>query len=524
MSPRLRPSIETGGRRQKRPVAAAVIGSLFLSGCSTDLARDALSRLQKDAPELDTIKSWQNCQGPVRLQDLRGKVVLLDFATFSCVNCIHVLPFLKTIEDRYGGKVQVLTIHSGKYDNEKSDDYIKHSIAKYDLSHPVGNDADSSVWQSYGAKVWPTLVLIDPAGKIVGELGGDTKTPAVEKALTMLVNQWDSKGGLRETVAVKKICGQKSASVLAFPARVQVSGDRLFISDSGHNRIVIADRKGKVQAIIGTGCRGLVDGGFAQAKFDYPQGIAVKGDLIYVADMRNNAVRMVDLKKRAVSTLARGTKAGRLAVDDCDESFDCPIDVAESGGQLYAAMCGKHQIWRIDLGKKTAQVAAGGGEEGLSDGPAMKALLAQPAALAAAGDNLYFVDSESSAVRRLNLKDGVVSTIVGKSLFAFGDKDGDARSAMLQHPLGLTFANGTLYVADSFNHKVKTVDPETGRCATLVGSGKPGREDGEFATLSEPTGLSLSGNDMLYIADTNNNCVRVMRLQEGLMTTLVLRE
>ena len=507
-----------------RTTLIALFAAFILTGCSW--LKGPMTLLQKDAPELKGLTGWVNTKEPVTLKGLRGQIVLLEFATYSCVNCIHILPFIQHMEEKYPGKVQVLTIHSGKYDNERDPEYVKTATLKYGIQHPVANDPNGTVWQTYGAKQWPTLVLIDPKGKIVGQVAGDTKCSAVEKAIDLLVSETQKDGSIQ--VPKKKletVCGNQSSEMLLFPGKVQIDSKqkRMIISDSGHNRIIVSDLNGGVLHIIGTGCKDFKDGDFETAKFHCPEGCAIAGDLIYVADSSNHAIRCIDMKNRTVSTVATGVSGGVLATQNPDTAFDCPMDLAIAGDKLFVAMSGKHQIWEVDLRTRRAAPVAGDGTEGISDGAADKANLAQPSGLTLVDDKLYFADSESSAVRCLDLNTHKVLTLVGKGLFDFGDQDGTFTNTLLQHPLGLAYANGTLYVADSYNHKIKSLDVHANKCATVTGCGKPGLQDGEFPMLSEPSSLSVFGSD-LFIADSNNHAIRVFHLKDGTMSTIKLRE
>lgn len=493
---------------------------LSLTGCSSDAMRHTLESMQKEAPELTGATSWVNTKKPVSLNDLRGKIVLLDFSTYSCVNCIHVMPFIKSIERKYGDAVQVITIHSGKYANEKTDSYIRFGIDKYNIDHPVANDADAKLWVAYGAKAWPTMVLINPAGKIVGESSGDSKVGILDKAIRMLVADCENAKTLKRGQPVETV-SIRDDQVLKFPSKVLAEKDRMIISDTGHNRLLITSANGKVEKVIGSGRAEDQDGDFKQASFNEPGGFCKVGDLLYVADTGNGAVKVVDLAKGTVGTVARGTKDGNMVLSRSEGvvPFDRPTDVAVDGNRLFVSLNGVHQIWELGLADKKARAIAGSGAEGLADGPGDRAELAQPEGLSIGDGVLYFVDSESSAVRRMSLKDGRVETIVGKGLFEFGDQDGDKKTALLQHPLGLCFSNGKIYVSDSFNHKIKTVDPKTGQCATLCGCGNAGYQDGEFPQMCSPAGLSVNGAQ-LYVADANNHRIRVFKLADGTMSTI----
>jgi DNA-binding beta-propeller fold protein YncE len=195
----------------------------------------------------------------------------------------------------------------------------------------------------------------------------------------------------------------------------------------------------------------------------------------------------------------RGGRAGR------EQELNSPWDVALSGdgGTLYVAMAGPHQLWQVDLATRVAKVLAGSGIENIADGPAAGAQLAQPSGLALSGDGtrLYFADSEVSAVRYLDLTENRVHTIIGTGLFDFGDVDGVYPSAKLQHPLGVAVFGDKVLVADTYNHKIKLIDPDERRVERWLEAG-----------LAEPGGLSLAGG-RLFIADTNNGRVLMVDVE-----------
>jgi sugar lactone lactonase YvrE len=306
-------------------------------------------------------------------------------------------------------------------------------------------------------------------------------------------------------------------SALSFPGKVLADekAGRLFIADSNHNRILVTSLEGVVKHVAGSGEAGLRDGSFENAAFFHPQGLALDGDLLYVADTENHALRRLDLRNRTVATVAgTGEQAPGLPSPGpgLKTALNSPWDLAFHRNVLYVAMAGSHQIWTFT--PKTGQMAlhAGSGQEGRTDGPLAQAALAQPSGLATDGKKLYFSDSEVSAVRSADMDpQGRVETLVGLDLFEFGDRDGTGQEARLQHPLGVAFHNGVLYVADTYNNKIKRLDPETKTCVTLWGTGRPGLEDGTKPLFDEPGGLSAAGG-RLFIADTNNHAVRVADL------------
>ncbi len=480
------------------------------------------------APELDGGVEWLNCGGPIRMKDLRGKIVLLDFWTYCCINCIHVMPDLAKLEKKYANQLVVIGVHSAKFDTEKDSKNIREAILRYNVEHPVVNDANHKIWNAYDVKSWPTFWLIDPEGNLYGRGSGEGLLEPLEEHIEKLIKTHREKKTLNEQPLRFDLAKfrERKNSPLYFPGKLLAdpAGKRLFIADSSHHRIVITDLDGKKLDIAGTGEDGKEDGAFDQVKFNDPQGMALKGDLLYVADRKNHLLRVLDLKARTVKTSA-GTGAQcidrRASGDPLKIALNSPWDLLLIDEMLYIAMAGHHQIWQLDLKANELAPFAGNGREDLGDGTRSRSMFAQPSGLTTDGNWLYVADSEISAIRAVSLKeDAKVKTLVGEGLFVFGDVDGEGDKVRLQHPLAVIFHGGKLYVADTYNNKIKIMDPEKRSSETYLGDGKPGKDD-KPARFYEPAGLSLGG-DLLYVADTNNHAIRVIDLKKKEVKTLKL--
>jgi thiol-disulfide isomerase/thioredoxin len=486
------------------------------------------------APELDGGSGWLNAAGEITLKDLRGKVVLLDFWTFCCINCMHVLPDLAYLEKKYDRQLVVIGVHSAKFANEKETENIRRAIMRYEIAHPVINDSDMTLWQKYGVNSWPTLVLIDPEGFYCGSISGEGNREILDKVIEKVIAYHKFKRTLDQTPVQFDLEREKAKPTpLKFPGKVLAdeNGGRLFISDSNHNRIVIASLEGRLLETIGTGAIGKTDGGFDKATFDHPQGTTLVDEKLYVADTENHLIREIDLVGKTVRTLAGTGKQGqerRVGGDLLKTAINSPWDLVHVAGKLYIAMAGPHQLWALDLKKQSIAPYAGSGREDILNGPLDQAAMAQPSGIATDGEFLYVVDSEGSAVRRVPLGgEGEVTTIVGPSmlphaqaLFAFGDRDGQGAEARLQHPLGIAWSSGLLFVADSYNHKIKRVDPKENTVQTLLGDGQS-VDRNDPPRFSEPGGLSVAF-DSLYVADTNNHQVRKVDLRTGRVESLAI--
>jgi len=477
-------------------VLLSTLAPFFLISCA-----QAQEKIQ--APELDGGTAWLNTAKPIKLSSLRGKIVILDFWTLCCINCIHTLPDLAKLEKKYPNELVVIGVHSPKFENEKETESIRKALLRYEVKHPVVNDANMKIWRTYGAQSWPSLVVIDPEGNVVTARAGEGHFETLDRAVGQLIKLHKSKGTL-DTKEFKVDLGKEtSKEKLRFPGKViaDPSTSRIFIADSTNHRIVVTNMDGKTLEVVGGNGPGRVDGDFDKASFNDPQGMVLSGEILYVADRKNHSLRSVDFKSKKVTILA-GTGAqgqDREAVGKATAvPLNSPWDLLLHGKELFIAMAGHHQIWRLDLTTNTIQPYAGNGRETLRDGPLARSCFAQPSGLATDGTNLFVADSETSSIRKLPLNGtGEVHTIVGMDLFEFGDIDGKGDQVRLQHALGVTYLNELLYVADTYNSKLKTIDPKT-------------RESRSFLTgFNEPGGIFAAGGK-LYVADTNNHRIVIV--------------
>ena len=433
---------------------------------------------------------------------------------------------MRKLEKKYANELTVIGVHSAKFPNEKETYNVEKAVRRYQLEHPVINDGQFQVWQQYSCRAWPTLMFIDPQGNVIGKHEGEMSFEAFDGLIGQMVAEFDSEGTLKRQLMTSTYVRPEDTA-LSFPGKVLADGpgDRLFIADTNHNRIVVTSLDGAVRRVIGSGEEELTDGSLAESAFNHPQGIALEGETLYVADTGNHAIRRVDLAAGTVETIA-GTgeqghsREGRRPARSME--LCSPFDLLEHQGTLYIAMAGIHQLWSMDLADGMIGPFAGTGGEAITDGLLAKAELAQPCGITTDGVKLFFADSETSSVRSADIDPaGKVRTIVGLDLFVFGDKDGSDHNVRLQHPIGITHHDGVLYITDTYNHKVKRVLPAMRSTFTVLGNGAAGHVDGaaEQAQFSEPSGISFA-NGKMYIADTNNHAIRVAGIESGVVSTL----
>ncbi|MEA3409948.1 MAG: redoxin domain-containing protein [Pseudomonadota bacterium] len=479
------------------------------------------------AIEFDSDLPWLNVSRPLTLSDLKGRVVILDFWTYGCVNCIHVLADLRRLEHKFGDGLAVIGVHSPKFDNEKNLQTLRRIVVRYGIEHPVVNDVEFTLGKYYGMRAWPTQVVIDPQGGILGYVTGEGHYELLEETVEGLIETYEHEMN-RAPLPLALESERVKETLLAAPGKVAASDRFVAISDTLHNRVIISDHDGNMVKVVGGPEAGYEDGDVETARFLSPQGLAFSSDGLLIADTGNHAIRRVHFPTWRVSTVAG---RGEMEIPRFGE-FDArsvglrsPWGLALRGTELFIAMAGNHQIWRLDLATQRIVSYAGSGREGITDGVLARATFSQPSGLSLIGDWLYVADAEASAIRRIHLEKERVETVVGKGLFDFGDRDGDFDDVLLQHALGVAaLSPEMIMIADTYNHKLKLLDLGKRKVTTLAGTGSPGRSQGKGSEsrMNEPGGVVMLDGKIL-IADTNNDRIVQFDLRSRRLTEWKLK-
>lgn len=474
------------------------------------------SRVRVRAPELTARGGWLNTERPLSLAALRGRFVLLDFWTFACLNCLHVIEELRDLEARYTDVLTVVGVHSPKFSHEGDHAAVAAAVQRYDVHHPVLDDPDLHLWRQYAVRAWPTLVLIDPEGYVVAQAAGEGQASGLARILDELIAEHTAQGTLhRSSTDVGPI--EIDHQALRFPAKAilipaEHSGreqDTLLVADAGHHQLVELDLDGTtVRRRIGSGRRGHRDGPPGEAEFTEPGAVALlpSGEPydLAVADTVNHLVRGVDLATGTVVAtidLAAALAEART-ITGAVPAVLSPWDLVwwPARQRLIVAAAGVHLLLSADPANGSVEILAGTTVEGLRDGAALDAWLAQPSGLAVDGDRLWFVDAETSSLRYLQAGAGAdtVHTVVGEGLFDFGHVDGPAAQARFQHPLGVTrLADGSLAVLDTYNGAVRRYDPATATVSTLA------------TGLDEPSGAVVVGAELVVVESGAHRLTRL---------------
>lgn len=481
-------------------VAIVPVGAA--GGFAPEIARDGLR--------------WFNVKQPLTMESLRGRVVILDFWTEGCINCIHIIPVLRAIEERFPEQVAVIGVHSPKFAREKSADSVQDAIQRYDIRHPIVHDPDMTIWRAYGVQAWPTLALIGADGRMIALAPGEPDPARFEGVIAMLVERASDAGTLVPAELALSVEPVASGRFL-FPGKLKpmpaskTDERRWVLADAGHHQIVVLDDAGDDVRRYGSGERGFVDGDAGRARFDQPQGLAANADAIFVADTGNHAIRRIDLKTGNVTTIAgtgkRGYSLGAFAEAAKTVALASPWDLEIDGERIYFANAGTHQLGLLDLAADRVRRLAGSGDEALTTGAPDDAAFAQPSGLALERESrtLYVADAESSAIRAVALEDGATTTtLVGAGLFDWGRDNGRFESARLQHPLGVAADGTRVLVADTYNQRLRTLDLKRRVVADFDG-GTFTCTDPVCYPLREPAGLVVASKDRVLVVDTGNH-------------------
>ncbi|TDR43975.1 NHL repeat-containing protein [Tahibacter aquaticus] len=452
---------------------------------------------------------WVNTIQVPSAESLRGRVTLLYFWTYDSVHCVNLLADLAWLENRYHDGLCIVGVHTPRYSGQRTAAAVLKAVNRHQLRHPVASDPNYLLWQRFGVQAWPSVVLLDTQGHAVAIFTGEGQRQEIDRRITGLLDDAIAQD-TRVYEAWPAVGRPEPRLPLAFPARVVATADHLYIADTGHHRVLETTLDGRIQRQFGAGNAGYWDGRLIDCGLSSPQGLALGKDSLYIADTGNHAIRRVRLLSGEVETVAGTGKAGRdrpnLHPDPTAVGLCAPVDLVLLNEHLYFSLAGQHQIWDLELTRRTLDILAGSGRFGIDDGAGAYASFAQPAGLASLGQALVVADAGAGAIRAIRLADRKVTTVIGAGPWEFGDAQGSRDTARLQHPQGVaTDPRGLVFVADSYNSKLKAINLKSGETRSFS---LPYR-------FHEPEGVSLSQN-ALWIANTNaHEIVRVDLANSG---------
>lgn len=494
--------------------------------------KEVMASKKSQLPSFEKDLEWLNTTRPLSFEeDLKNKLYVMDFFTYCCINCIHILPYLKKVETEFTDNpgFTVIGIHSPKFPNEKNMEQVKEAVIRNKIKHPVLNDSECNLWMTCGISCWPTVFIVGPCHTLLFVLVGEQQIEKVSFLCHHILNYFESctvKLDLCPLPIFEMEEPKPNQAGLLFPGNISTNGDCIIVSDTGHNRLLLMSRHLEVEETIGSGNSGCNDGPFSTASFNSPHGTAWFKNSLYVADTGNHSIRKVDFEQKLVYTVFKNEP--HLMESPVKSSFLSPWDVCigpaldsdlSTLNILYIAAAGSHQIWALNLDSDVSSseyclpFAGSGKEENRPNLYRFKAGFAQPSGITYScllPDHLFIADSESSTIKSIALKGGAVKTIIGggrdpTDLFQFGDEDGNHINAKLQHPMGVcVFKENMLAITDTYNHKIKLVNVKRKNCVTLCNTN---------VSLNEPSGICHL-DMMLLVADTNNHCIVPISVHE----------
>lgn len=467
-------------------------------------------------PDFPEALHWVNRRGPLRLFDLRGRIVLVVFWNATSASSTNLLSELRQLERKHPDEFVLVGVHTPRYISQQPDAVVLNALRRTRFRAPAANDHDWLAWMQYSISAWPTTLLIDPDGGLAARFVGEGRAAEMEDALTQLRDGFQPLR-VRPAADLLESTRTEIAGPLAFPTHALATDSRLFVSDTGHHRILECSHDGRVLRQFGSGTPGNWDGQSAACGFQSPQGLALGQDALYVADTGNHCVRRIRFDTGEVDTVL-GT--GRPAYGDVEAqgsglrvAINAPYAVAADDDVLFVAATGQNQILRVDLRAQRAMTLAGDGRSDVRDGIGGQASLSQPGALLLMSGQLLVADSGGNAIRRLRFADLALTTLVGSSPWEPGRLDGTGRKVRLAYPSGLAGAESHVYVADTCNDRLCVLDPYSGELTTLECD----------HPLHEPQGLSF-GAGSLWVADRDDHAILRVDPESGACERVVVAE
>ena len=487
------------------------------------------------APEFNDSAEWLNITGKIKLTDLKHRIIILDFWSYCCINCIHMLPILEQIEKKYSNKkVVVIGVHSPKFKTERNKENVIEAIKRYQIKHPVILDKNMKIWRSYGAEGWPTFVVIDPNGKIAAKFSGEISYKNFEEGLEKIIKKFNE-SNFSKTKFLPEFKKIHNKSFLRYPGKIDINKktEDIVVSDSGNNRVIILDKSGKILYCVESNDKFFKINGKTINSFNMPQGVCwINEDEVMVADTGNNVIKKINLESKVISIEAGTGELGRrLKINEehiaTNAKLSSPWDITFYKKELLITMSGSHQIVKYDM-DSTISHFAGTGKEDLEDGTLNNSYFAQPSGVSVFKDMIYTADSESSSIRSISVKNNFVSTVVGAGLFVFGNRIGKLQDTLLQHPMGLCAVNNGIYIADTFNNSIKYINLRNDKSYQIISQNEKSVcniNDPECDTLGlfEPNDVKIYDN-YLYICDTNNHLIRKYDIKKRILKTIEIEK
>ncbi|MGB6036703.1 MAG: hypothetical protein WBG42_10590 [Cryomorphaceae bacterium] len=477
----------------------------------------------KEAPALCELnpENWINAAMSKMETEHYGKFTIVHFGTFDNFMSTADMEDLSLLQKEYPN-IRVLISLNPKFGYPTAEEDILSELEKRQIPLPVYIDRDFELWECMKVEFWPTTMFFGPQGSLVEAHEGRLNLEELRMSMPEVINRLRPFIDKNPEPFYGMPPGRwKKRTVLEYPAGLAVNEreSMIFVSDQLGDRILGLTLDGNIMYCIGNGEKGFKDGALEQATFNGPRGMAMDSEnfILYIADTDNHAVRKVDLINDEVTTImGTGMTPRRMPkkIVGMNSLINAPTDLLLDGNDLYISMQGSNQIWKMDLRTGVAEPIAGSESFGFTNGEALSSDLAAPSGLSADPSGaLFFTDAQASALRYVD--DGKVETSVGEGIFTFGYADGKKDDVKLRYPNGIVSYDEKIYLADTYNHCIRVIEPFKQRSETVSGNHSiAGYRNGFTPLFNQPMDVAMLGKTLI-IADAGNGALRTLNLESG---------
>ncbi|GIX33581.1 MAG: hypothetical protein KatS3mg125_1537 [Lysobacterales bacterium] len=408
---------------------------------------------------------------PLSLSELAGRAVALTFWSASGACCERMLRELDELQRVLDDGLTVVAIHTPKYPRERSAELARRAVERLGLRFPSFHDPDFRLWQSLAVEAWPTVVVLDVSGREAARAVGAGQASRLQAQIEAVLDEALRLDQRRFGPSGCRAVSAAQRQAIRFPSALLVERERIFIADSGNHRIVQCRLDGTIQRVYGRGEPGLMDGPGHEAAFRYPQGLAVIGHRLFVADAGNEALRSIDLARGIVETVAGTGRSGQPLSAPVDARFTAlgePWGLATDGERLFVAMRQWRQICLFSPDNGRLSPYSG---DGFHDPLPIEESghWLEPSGMCFRDGRLFVADADANLIRAVDGPQQSPHRIIGGGPFDFGSEDGEWLAARFQYPLDLTYeaTERKLWIADTYNDAIRIADLRRGTVETL---------------------------------------------------------
>lgn len=495
------------------------------------LLRTANSSIHPLLSPLSTQPRWLNCPITSPLTTCINRPVLIHCYNPSDITAQHVIDRINQAAPSINDYCTQIGIHCPIYNYDSSNVGITAFIDEHRPIFPFVVDNDRSLQKHFNVHKLPCSLLLLPDQKEAVFFDTLSIYDSLEQTLLALISKYPP-----HPTEVALPQPEPKETTLLFPVKIDYvknyeDAPALLIADSGHHRILVARTDGTIVTQIGSGIPDLKDGNFEEACFNRPHGVLYDDttNRLFIADRYNHTLRVVDLTKKTVTTAAGNGTWGHthmVASANIPRStpLSAPYDLSFFMRRdfIVIAQPSTHTLWGYESISNRLRPLIGNGLNALKIGKPPYNSIMQPTGLCLKRGELLLVDAAAHALCSLQQLD--VKPLVGNENTDYGFSDGSLTEARLHYPCGTATNQKDIFIADTYNHAIRSFDQKTGTLTTICGTGKPGTTISELKTteFNAPKGL-VAVDDMLYVADTNNHRIVTIDTKTNTSSVLELR-